>query len=304
MRKIIVLLVISFWAISLQAQECDSLARHIVGNIKNYSPDDLLPYYDKELKEWGLMSKRGKILTLPIADYPNDITFSPNFNLRLWNKWCEISINGSDYSYKTDNPEDIVGVAADPKNSNLTGFKTYTNSNQIREYSSHYNQIGYQTFLHNEKRHTTAQLVETKKYGIIDQDGNTLSNFDFKYKSLSLVLNYKDTTQLWFYFEDEEGKRGFVNIEGKTKLYGQLLSSVDTYYTHSVQKSEEKFGIIDLRTLKWAIKPQKKFTIENRIIEIGQNNENFTYYAVVSNGDEKFLIDMRKKVYKPKNKGQ
>ncbi len=56
------------------------IARHIVENIKKYSPDDLLPYYDKVSQQWSLMSKAGKILTNPIKEYPGELTLinAPN----------------------------------------------------------------------------------------------------------------------------------------------------------------------------------------------------------------------------------
>jgi len=60
---------------SLQAQDCDSIARSIVEKIKDYSPDELLPYYDKESQKWGLMSKDGKVLTQPITKNIDEIIF-------------------------------------------------------------------------------------------------------------------------------------------------------------------------------------------------------------------------------------
>jgi len=301
MKKRTFLLLIVFCTISLQAQKCDSIARHIVENIKNYLPDDLLPYYDKTSNEWGLMSKDGKILTQPIQEYPSEITFNPDFKCILWSKWCSILINRKDYSYvAVDSTEEHAQVIPRTNNNpSFHGFKTYENSKTISEYSNRYTQINDNAFIYNKKLYAIAQFAENKKYGAIDQEGNPLPFLDFKFKSLNLVREYKNKTQFWFYFEDEKGQKGFINTKGETQFYGQLLSYVFGSGFYDVQNSEKQSGVLNLRTLKWTIKPQEKLKIENTIITIGQDKENFTYYVVVSEGDEKYLIDMRKKVYKP-----
>jgi len=303
MKKIVILLAISFCAISLQAQNCDSIAQSIVERIKNYSPDNLLPYYGKESEKWGLMSKDGKILTQPLARFPSDIIFNPNLHLALYEKegFCSIKIYGSDYSYEVDEKEHDISVMTIDlpirANPNINGFTTSGNSTYINAYSSRYKDLSNNAFMHNGRLYAMAQLAENNKHGIIDQEGNPLPHFDFKYNSLYIIKKDKNQSQLWFYFEEETGKKGFINIGGKRKLYGKLLSPVYGS-TYDCQSNEEKTGVVDLRTLEWVIKPQKNFRMGD-IIRIGQKEENSTYYIVVYQGDERFLIDMRKKIYKP-----
>ena len=301
-KKNIILLVISFCAISLQAQNCDSIAKSIVEKIKNYSPDDLLPYYDKG-QGWGLMSKNGKILTSTLGLGVDEIVF--NSNAHFYYDDCEIIITGKDYSFEKKKTYTSIVIEEGEDvyiNRHIKGFEVKREINTlenkidylVREYSNQYERV-FSPFEYNEKWYAYAKLVGNDKLGIIDREGNII--IDFKYKSLNFIESYKDKSQCWFYFETENGERGFINTEGQTKLYGKLLSYVGGY-TYSLQKNNEKSGILDLRTLEWTIKPQKKLKFEN-VISIGQNTENMIYYVVVSKADDKYVIDMQKKAYRP-----
>jgi len=214
-----------------------------------------------------------------------------------------IIIQGSDYLYKAGNFASISVRSIDDspsinKNLDFKGFRTNQYSSVI-ELSNRYNQIKKKPFIYDERLYAIAQLAKNNKYGIIDQDGNILPNFDFKYKSIALIENYEDKAQRWFYFEDKKGKKGFINTEGKTKLYGQLFSEVYGGGIYNVQKSKKKSGVLDLRTLEWVIKPQEKLKIEDEMISIRQKNRDYIYYVVVLEGEEKYLIDMQGKAYKP-----
>lgn len=302
MKKAIILLLLSLSVAAVQAQNCDSIAQSIVAKINGYSPDDLLPYYDKESDTWGLMSKKGKILTQPLDFFAWGIVF--NSNARFYYDNCEITINGKNYTYETREIIRALIAGMEPYvdadiNPNIKGFKVEKEENstyyRVSEHSNLYKDV-FNQFKYNEKWYAYAKLAENNILGVIDEDGNIV--IDFKYKSLNFIENYKDKSQCWFYFENEEGKRGFINTNGETKLYGELFSYV-TNATYNVQKNKEKSGILDLRTLEWTIKPQEKLKFES-IISIGQDTENQTYYVVVADGDEKYIIDMNKKAYKPK----
>ena len=305
MKKIIILLLFSLSVVAMRAQNCDSVAQSIVAKIKGYSPDDLLPYYDKESDKWGIMSKDGKILTQAIAPYPHYVIFNPNLEWTIYEGInCSITILGRDYSYKVEGTIEVFAVAMHDADinpnisSNIKGFKV-DEREEISEHSNQYERVAF-PFKYNEKWYAYAKLAKNNKWGVIDEDGDIL--VDFKYKSLDFIKNYNDKSQCWFYFENEEEKRGFINIEGQTKLYGELLFPIfisQTYNSYNIQEDEEKSGILDLRTLEWTIKPQEKLKFEE-VISIGQDTENLTYYVVVADGDEKYVIDMNQKAYKPK----
>lgn len=301
MKKLLFTLALILFCTSYgKAQNCDSIAQSIVEQIKNYSPNDLLPYYDKESNNWGLMSKKGKILTQPLYYFP--AAFDPDYH--IYSDICDITIMGKDYTYEAGFTEIMMAMGpANQQDPNIKGFTTVNKVNrvtgntwyEIDKFSSRFNDV-YYPFERGGKSYATAVLAENGKRGIIDKDGNVL--IDFKYKSLDFIKNYKDDKQFWFYYEDDNGVRGFVNDKGETKLADELLSYADGIF--SLQTNDKQWGVLDLRNLTWAIKPQAELQLE-RLVLVGQDLENKNCYAVVNTKDgEKYLIDMRKKAYKAK----
>jgi len=315
MKKTIILLLLSCGTIALHAQDlelqsidCNAEAKNFVAKIKKYSPDNLLPYYDKASKKWGFMTKYGKILTEPLTHNPSDFNINIHNRFYLYNhNGCDISIDLNDYTYRIDNVNSIVD--GQRNNALLKGFtiRTVANTNEVNQdaeiatYSNIYHKID-KPVMYNGKWYAVVTSGNWKR-GIIDQDGNTLPNFDFQYNSLFLLTDYKgeNNNQHWFYFEDAAKNKGFINLEGETKLKNELLSSCSIKdYPYSLQSGGGKSGVFDLRTLTWTIEPQTEFKNFERVLKIGQSYDAITYYIVVSDGEEKYLIDINKNIYKPK----
>jgi len=339
MKKValIISLVISLCAISLQAQDCNDIATSIISKIKKYSTNNLLPYYDKVTKKWGFMSKEGEILTQPLTYHCFNININYTFDIYYYKECYIISINLKDLSFTTKKldkndkimEEDIT--ISERKRDDLLECPTlppllkgftiekveYVNKKtgevsqktEISDFSRIYWSI-CDPIMYNDKWYALVTLKSSDKKAIIDQDGNPLQNFDFKYKSLELLhRGYKgeDNNQYWFYFEDEIGNNGFINLEGDTKLKNELLSSYHSgsreyNYPYYIQENTEKLGVLDLRTLTWTIKPQTEFRSFNDFVKVVISDDDITHYVVVSDNDDKYLIDMNKKVYKPKKK--
>ena len=284
------------------AQNCDSIARvDIIDKIKNYSPEDILPYYDKDSRMWGYMTKEGKILTKPLNNSPYGLLFNPNVLVSYEN--CEITIKGEDYSFyaKPAFANIFDGKWCNPKLINK-GFEVDTATNEITAIAPKYYDLFYTLFKYQGKYYAIMRLKSTGKQGIIDREENILPNFDFKYKYLDFNRCYKDKHQLWFYFEDKNGNTGFKNLKGKVKFYNQLLSTpspLPYYEQYSLQNNAEQSGIFDLENLEWIIKPQSKVEYTD-VVHVGLDPEKQTVYIIIEKGEDKYLIDLQGRKYKPK----
>ena len=300
MKKII-FLVLAVLGCNLHshAQNCDSIARvEIIDKIKNYSPEDLLPYYDKDSRMWGYMTKEGKILTKPLHYSPYAFPFNPN---AFFSGGCQITIYGKDYSFNTTSgPVDQPAPQTKLKTINK-GFEVDTTMDDIVSViAPKYDGIAYPVFKYQGKYYAIVELKSTGKIGIIDQEENIIPNFDFKYRILDLNEYYKDKKQLWFYFEDENENTGLKNLKGEVKFYNQLLSlPYYGYEQYSLQKDEKQSGIFDLKKLKWIIKPQSEVRYTD-IVHVGLDPEKQTVYFVIEKGEDKYLIDLQGREYKPK----
>ena len=301
MKKIMFLaLAVLGCSVHSHAQNCDSIARvDIIDKIKNYSPEDILPYYDKDSRMWGYMTKEGKILTKPLW-VPYSLLFNPDVFVFYEN--CEITIKGGDYTFYAEPSFSRVfdgEWCCNPKLINK-GFEVDTTTNKVIAIASKYN--NYTAFKYQGKYYAIVRLKSTGKYGIIDREGNALSNFNFKYGDLSFNEYYKDKNQLWFYFDDGKGNSGFKNMEGEVKFHNQLLSSPysNGYKQYSLQDNgRRQSGIFDLENLDWIIKPQSEVRYTD-IVHVGLDPEKQTVYIVTEKGEDKYLIDLQGREYKPK----
>ena len=296
------------YPIAKPAQNCDSIAKaDIIDKIKNYSPDDLLIYYDKDSRMWGYMTKDGKILTKPLSHF----YFNPAIDKTFSYFDCTVTINVKDYS-STIEPQDMAlqqmegRLLTKPSNSIKQGFEIDTTTNDITAIATKYEKdFSYQTFRYQGKYYAVMQLDSTNKYGIIDQAGNTLPNFDFKYKYLITDTCYKDKSQLWIYFDDGNGNTGFKNTKGEVKFYNQLLSpflplyNIYSYEQYNLQNNEKQSGVFDFANLQWAIKPQSEVKYID-IISVGSNPQKQTGYIITRKDDDMYLTDLQGNVYKPK----
>jgi len=301
MKKIIFLaLAVLGYSVHSHAQNCDSIARvDIIDKIKDYSPEDLLPYYDKDSHKWGYMTKEGKILTKPLDNNVSSLLFNPNVYTLY--KDCEITIKGGDYSFVA---KPIVYVSP-PDGASLflktKGFEVDTVKNRITAIAPKYDvNFLYTFFKYQGKYYAIVKLKSTRKYGIIDQEENILPNFDFKYEYLEFNRYYKYKNQLWFYFYDDNDNSGFKNVKGKVKFYNQLLSSpYYGYEQYCLQGNEKQSGIFDLKKLKWIIKPQSEVNLLY-MTHAGLDPEKQTVYIITKKGEDEYLIDLRGREYKPK----
>ena len=291
--------------------------KYIIDKIRDYNPTNLVPY-SKDGKNWALMDvKSRKILT----DFVllGDDTFNPDFYASISvgkNKNSHVVIS-SDYiiselkvvpglgdSYRREAPieKDMLGFQVD-ENGRMTAY------NKDYEYIS--SPIMY-------KGEYYAIISSKEKEGrmLINQKGEEQEGFHFRVMKDTYYKD-KESGETILYVEDFEGKKGFLTISGKKKLYGELMN--DGWYGgrlgYSVQKDRgdlnevKKTGVIDLITQEWLIKPQEKYKIYDIIYTSSEElkkydetdrNKATIYFLATDQSGQRFVLDINGKPILPK----
>ena len=291
--------------------------KYIIDKIRDYNPTDLVPY-SKDGKEWALMDvKSRKILT----DFVllRDDTFNPDFYASISvgkNKNSHVVIS-SDYiiselkvvpgpggSYRREAPieKDMLGFQVDEQGRMTAYNKDYEYISSPIMYKGEYYAI----------------ISSKEKEGrmLINQKGEEQEGFHFKY-FIKTDYEDKESGETIFYVEDFEGKKGFLTISGKKKLYGELMN--DGWYGgrlgYSVQKDRgdlnevKKTGVIDLTTQEWLIKPQEKYKIydiiytsseELKKIDETDRSKATIYFLATDQSGQHFVLDIKGNSILPK----
>jgi len=308
MKRILLALMLGIGVLGFAQSEEEIVQKYIVDKIKNYNPTDLVPY-SKGGNKWALMDvKSRKILTDFILDEPS--TFNPklHFSIGTGENESQMEIL-SDYkiSQITHNGPVLGNIISKKiiETTNEPGFKIDENGKIISHYSSYYNisePILYKGAYY-------AMVFTKEKYcTLINQKGEEHNGFRFKNIG---HLNYKDkeSGDNVFFVEDFEGKRGFITISGKKKLYGEIMKGNDIYALgYVVQKDHynlnriKKSGVIDGTIQEWLIKPQERYKIygiryasSERIMEDNAENRNkaTVYFLATDKSGQHFVLDIK-----------
>ena len=291
--------------------------KYIIDKIRDYNPTDLVPY-SKDGKEWALMDvKSRKILT----DFVllRDDTFNPDFYASISvgkNKNSHVVISsdyiiselkvvpGSGGSYRREAPieKDMLGFQVDEQGRMTAYNKDYEYISSPIMYKGEYYAI----------------ISSKEKEGrmLINQKGEEQEGFHFKY-FIKTDYEDKESGETIFYVEDFEGKKGFLTISGKRKLYGELMN--DGWYGgrlgYSVQKDRgdldevKKTGVIDLTRQEWLIKPQEKYKIydiiytsseELKKIDETDRSKATIYFLATDQSGQYFVLDINGNPILPK----
>ena len=308
MKRILLALMLGIGVLGFAQSEEEIVQKYIVDKIKNYNPTDLVPY-SKNGNKWALMDvKSRKILTDFILDEPS--TFNPklHFSIGTGENESQMEIL-SDYkiSQITHNGPVLGNIISKKiiETTNEPGFKIDENGKIISHYSSYYNisePILYKGAYY-------AMVFTKEKYcTLINQKGEEKEGFHFK-EILDIYYKDREIGENVFYVEDFEGKRGFVTMSGKKKLYGKLLSRIyyptlgyglqkDGFYLNEIKKS----GVVDLVTQEWLIKPQEKYKIYRIIYtsseeiddrKIENRNKATIYFLATDQSGQHFVLDIK-----------
>ena len=296
------------------------IKEQIVDKIKNYNPADLIPY-SKDGKKWALMDvKSRKILTDFMLNEPSTFNSELNVSINVGERERVMSIN-TKYdispflvvcSMKSEILEvketDELGFQVDEKGRMTAYNKDYKYiSNPILYKGVYYAIVAY-------------EKDERSDFGgvkvLINQKGKERKGFRFREVGDTYYKD-KKTGENVFYVEDFNGKKGFVTISRKRKLYGELMNSIDPsdVLGYSVQKDGEstdeikKSGVVDITTQEWVIKPQEKYKIydivytsleEINFLTVRDRNKATVYFLATDQSGQHFVLDIKGNPILPK----
>jgi hypothetical protein len=327
MKRILLAMMLGIGALGFAQSDKEIAQKYIIDKIRDYNPTDLVPY-SKDGKEWALMDvKSRKILT----DFVllGDDTFNPDFYASISvgkNKNSHVVIS-SDYiiselkvvpgpggSYRREAPieKDMLGFQVD-ENGRMTAY------NKDYEYIS--SPIMY-------KGEYYAIISSKEKEGrmLINQKGEEQEGFHFRVMKDTYYKD-KESGETILYVEDFEGKKGFITISGKKKLYGELMNEPRSYvfdqghqsaFGYSLQNDNvdirkiKKSGIVDISTQEWLIKPQEKYKIysilytsseimmEDEEYDVTNRNKVTVYFLATDQSGQHFVLDINGNPILPK----
>jgi hypothetical protein len=288
--------------------------------IKGMDPAMLIPF--RQNGRWGYLDK--KTLNVVVKPEFDGLTFMNGCaEVSFYDGtkiWVTSSAELGDVVYRDHRDPDFGAVLYDEGGpfpiSSANGFKGFKmdENKRITHFSDIYNRAQpalfniHGPFVINGKYYAVAEKGDAS--GVIDEDGNSLKGFDFVHHEL--VFNSRTTDgDVWFYYEEKNGQRGFINHKGKKKLAGQLydypFSSMDLF-NFGVQENDKSFGVVDLQKMEWVIKPQSlpiiriKGTTTAACKKDTEDRKDMidVYFLVSERGKEPYYIDRNMKAYKPK----
>ena len=311
MKRILLAMMLGIGVLGFAQSEEEIVQKYIIDKIKGYKPTDLVPY-SKDGKKWALMDvKSRKILTDFVLSWPS--TFNPEF-------MADINIGKWNYGMVINTNYDILPLVIacsipewfDVKETDELGFQV-DEQGRMTAYNKDYEYISNPILYKGE--YYIIIIKKDKTNVLINQKGEEKEGFHFK-EILDIYYKDREIGENVFYVEDFEGKRGFVTMSGKKKLYGKLLSRIyyptlgyglqkDGFYLNEIKKS----GVVDLVTQEWLIKPQEKYKIYRIIYtsseeiddrKIENSNKATIYFLATDKSGQHFVLDINGKPILPR----
>ncbi len=295
--------------------------------IKDTPFTSLLPFQENE--KWGYFSKvDGKILIpakfkktnmgkgcLEIEVVPNNVIFLyPDFSVEQYEPGERIY----HHEERSNHPKVVDDLPQGGFTVEDNKIVSVSNIYDKRDYSTgkfSYKDVAYikGPFLLDKKNHAAAS--KDGKWGIINEQGKNLKEFDFNYKKIRYSEEYKYKEKGdWFYFVDLEDNHGFINSKGKKRLVNEI-NKVKFYHTklagYGVLRDKNKklgFKIIDFKNLK-IIFETSEFRFANFVAQYEKCHLTFaekemrsnisTIYCIVKDKDgNELYLDFSGKAYK------
>ena len=314
MKRILLAVMLSIGALGFAQSVEEVVKEQIVNKIKGYKLTDLVPY-SKDGKKWALMDvKSRKILTDFVLNRPSTFDSKLYININIGERQKELRIY-SDYTFSimVEVMNRSLGTREEPIKTDTPGFQM-DEYGKIISYHADYEYIS-RPILYKGDYYIVAYKKDNSEV-LINERGEEKKEFRFK-KILSIGYKDKESGEDVFYVKDFEGKRGFVTMSGKKKLYGKLLSGIyypilgyglqkDGFYLNEIKKS----GVVDITTQEWLIKPQEKYKIyrilytsseeiDDRKIE--NRNKATVYFLATDQSGQHFVLDIKGNPILPKN---
>ena len=314
MKRILLAIMLGTSVLGFAQNKKNIIKTQIVDKIKNYNPTDLVPY-SKDGKKWALMDvKSRKILTDFVLNRSTTFDSKLYININIGERQKELRIY-SDYTFSimVEVMNRSLGTREEPIKTDTPGFQM-DEYGKIISYHADYEYIS-NPILYKGDYYIVAYKKDNSEV-LINERGEEKKEFRFK-KILSIGYKDKESGEDVFYVKDFEGKRGFVTMSGKKKLYGKLLSGIyypilgyglqkDGFYLNEIKKS----GVVDITTQECLIKPQEKYKIyrilytsseeiDDRKIE--NRNKATVYFLATDQSGQHFVLDIKGNPILPKN---
>ena len=297
------------------------IKEQIVDKIKGYKLTDLVPY-SKDGKKWALMDvKSRKILTDYMLNELSTFNSELNVNINVGERKEEMTI------YANYDISPLLAVCyvskrgvLDVKEIKKLGFQVDEYGRMLarnKEYKYISNPILYKGAYYAIVTYEKDEWPDFDRFEVlINQKGKERKGFRFREMDDTYYKD-KKTGENVFYVEDFKGKKGFLTISGKKKLYGELMNSIEpsAVLGYSVQKDGEstneikKSGVVDITTQEWLIKPQEKYKIyrifytsSERIMEENDKNRHKAtmYFLATDQSGQHFVLDIKGNPILPK----
>ena len=321
MKRILLAVMLGIGVLGFAQSNKEIVQKYIVDRIKNYNPTDLVPY-SKDGKKWALMDvKSRKVLTDFILNEPSTFNSKLDVNINVGERKEEMTIYAD---YYISSLLEVCYVSKrgvlDVKEMDGLGFQVdeqgrITACNKDYKYIS--NPILYKGIYY---AIVTYEKYEWPDFGtvkvLINQKGKERKGFRFREMDDTYYKDKKSGETI-FYVEDFKGKKGFLTISGKKKLYGELMNGIEpsAVLGYSVQKDGKnideikKSGVVDILTQEWLIKPQERYKIygiryasSERIMEDNDENRHkaTVYFLATDQSGQHFVLDINGNPILPK----
>ncbi len=142
-----------------------------------------------------------------------------------------------------------------------------------------------------------------EKYGVMHQNGTIYAKAPLVYQNLKRIDFVENPL---FYYEDSNGNRGFIDMEGKKYFHQQFDRLVEKilfeYDKLQLTTLKNQYRVIDMKTMTW-LTPPVPFVITNyERIEIPSKSgeKTFLYYFLCEENGQEFYMDNKGVKYLPK----
>ena len=288
------------------------MKKQIVDKIKNYKPTDLVPY-SKDGKKWALMDvKSRKVLTDFVLNEPS--TFNPDIYINIdETRYRKVRISW-EYAVGVIREMRAMGSSMDIMKTQELGFQV-DKYKRIISHHADYKNIS-SPIMYKGEYYAIISSKEKEGRILINSKGEEQEGFHFR-EMKDTYYKDKESGETILYVEDFQGKRGFITISGKRKLYGELMNDVksSSVLGYSIQKDGKnideikKSGVVDILTQEWIIKSQEEYKIydikyitsQKEYMWVEDREKAIMYFLATDQSGQHFVLDIKGNPILPKN---
>ena len=312
MKRILLAVMLGIGVLGFTQDKKNIVKTEIVDKIKNYKPTDLVPY-SKDGKKWALMDvKSRKVLTDFVLNEPS--TFNPDIYINIdETRYRKVRISW-EYAVGVIREMRAMGSSMDIMKTQELGFQV-DKYKRIISHHADYKNIS-SPIMYKGEYYAIISSKEKEGRILINSKGEEQEGFHFR-EMKDTYYKDKESGETILYVEDFQGKRGFITISGKRKLYGELMNDVksSSVLGYSIQKDGKnideikKSGVVDILTQEWIIKSQEEYKIydikyitsQKEYMWVEDREKAIMYFLATDQSGQHFVLDIKGKPILPKN---